>query len=337
MADHDSKSVQPKPPDAGGREPVRWRRSWARAARSVAFPDGPADADGLTLRQRRILEMIQATVESRGYPPSIRQMGDAVGLASSSSVAHQLKVLETKGFLRRDPNRPRALEVLLPGESRPVERRRPTPVEQSVPRRRDAGGDFDDTGIGDAYPAPVHVPVLGRIAAGGPILAEERIEDVFALPRQLIGEGTMFLLEVKGDSMIEAAICDGDWVVVRQQPTAVNGDMVAALLDNEATVKTFKTQGPAGLADAAQPGLRPDRRQPRDDPRQGRRGTAPDLRPARRLRRASEERSAGDRRSDERSNAFRFAKSDDDASSRARRVRDEQITACSVRTPSSRC
>ena len=86
----------------------------------------------------------------------------------------------------------------------------------------------------------MHVPVLGRIAAGGPILAEERIEDVFALPRQLVGEGTMFLLEVRGDSMIEAAICDGDWVVVRQQPTAINGDIVAALLDNEATVKTFK-------------------------------------------------------------------------------------------------
>ncbi len=103
--------------------------------------------------------------------------------------------------------------------------------------------DFDETGVGDAYPEPVHVPLLGRIAAGGPILAEERIEDVFALPRQLVGEGTMFLLEVRGDSMIEAAICDGDWVVVRQQPTAINGDIVAALLDNEATVKTFKRTG----------------------------------------------------------------------------------------------
>ena len=170
--------------------------------------------------------MIKETVDRRGYPPSIREMGDAVGLASSSSVAHQLKVLEAKGHLRRDPNRPRALEVLLPGESR----RSSTPVSAEV----------DETGIGDSYPAPVHVPVLGRIAAGGPILAEEMIEDVFALPRQLIGEGTMFLLEVRGDSMIEAAICDRDWVVVRQQPTAINGDIVAALLDNEATVKTFK-------------------------------------------------------------------------------------------------
>ncbi len=193
-----------------------------------SLPDGPSDADGLTLRQRRILQVIKDTVERRGYPPSIREMGDAVGLASSSSVAHQLKVLEQKGFLRRDPNRPRALEVLLPGDAHTA-----TPAEP-------AGEHFDETGIGDSYPAPVHVPVLGRIAAGGPILAEERIEDVFALPRQLIGEGTMFLLEVRGDSMIEAAICDGDWVVVRQQPTAINGDIVAALLDNEATVKTFK-------------------------------------------------------------------------------------------------
>jgi len=96
------------------------------------------------------------------------------------------------------------------------------------------------TGYGDSYPAPMNVPVVGRIAAGGPILAEERVEDVFPLPRQLVGDGQLFLLQVKGDSMIEAAIADGDWVVVRQQPTADNGDIVAAMLDNEATVKTFR-------------------------------------------------------------------------------------------------
>ena len=196
-----------------------------------SLPDTPAGIGGLTLRQRRILEMIKETVETRGYPPSIREMGDAVGLASSSSVAHQLKVLETKGFLRRDPNRPRALEVLLPGVHE-VEKVRPLHPVPEV--------EFDHTGLNDAYPEPVHVPMVGRIAAGGPILAEERVEDVFALPRQLIGEGTMFMLQVKGDSMVDAAICDGDWVVVRQQPTAINGDIVAALLDNEATVKTFK-------------------------------------------------------------------------------------------------
>jgi repressor LexA len=197
-----------------------------------SLPDGPADEHGLTPRQRRILEVIKAAVESRGYPPSIREMGEAVGLASSSSVAHQLKALEQKGFLRRDPNRPRALEVLLPGHAAPATR---SAAHSSAPVI-----GVDETGIGDAFPEPVHVPVVGRIAAGGPILAEERIEDVFALPRQLVGEGTMFLLEVRGDSMIDAAICDGDWVVVRQQPTADNGDIVAALLDDEATVKTFK-------------------------------------------------------------------------------------------------
>jgi repressor LexA len=200
-----------------------------------SLPDGPADEHGLTPRQRRILEVISAAVESRGYPPSIREMGEAVGLASSSSVAHQLRTLEQKGFLRRDPNRPRALEVLLPTETRPSAR--------SGVRSSGVPSSFDETGIGDAYPDPVRVPVVGRIAAGGPILAEEHIEDVFALPKQLVGDGTMFLLEVRGDSMIEAAICDGDWVVVRQQPTAENGEIVAALLDNEATVKTFKRRG----------------------------------------------------------------------------------------------
>jgi repressor LexA len=159
-------------------------------------------------------------VEERGYPPSMREIGDAVGLASSSSVAHQLRTLESKGFLRRDVNRPRAVEVLLPEP-----------------------GQFDDTGINDARPAAVFVPVVGRIAAGGPILAEERVEEIFPLPKQLVGDGTLFLLEVKGDSMVDAAICDGDYVVVRQQPNAENGDIVAALLDNEATVKTFQRKG----------------------------------------------------------------------------------------------
>jgi repressor LexA len=208
-----------------------------------SLPEGPADAHGLTRRQRRILQVIKEAVDSRGYPPSMREMGESVGLASSSSVAHQLKVLEQKGFLRRDPNRPRALEVLLPGEgtaTAPPAALAP-PTLAAHPATPEV--DQDETGVNDAYPTPVLVPLLGRIAAGGPILAEERVEDVFALPRQLVGEGTMFLLEVRGDSMIEAAICDRDWVVVRQQPTADNGDMVAALLDNEATVKTFKRQG----------------------------------------------------------------------------------------------
>jgi repressor LexA len=242
MADREDQPT-PSEPVAPPRARKRGRPSAAEVEAQLgesasvrSLPDGPADAHGLTRRQRRILEVIKEAVDSRGYPPSIREMGEAVGLASSSSVAHQLKVLEQKGFLRRDPNRPRALEVLLPGEGTTQ-----VPAASAAPGARPED-DQDETGVNDAYPAPVHVPVLGRIAAGGPILAEERIEDVFALPRQLVGEGTMFLLEVRGDSMIEAAICDRDWVVVRQQPTANNGDMVAALLDNEATVKTFKRQ-----------------------------------------------------------------------------------------------
>jgi len=185
--------------------------------RVTEIPDGPPDAAGLTPRQRKVLEVIRDAVERRGYPPSMREIGEAVGLTSPSSVAHQLATLERKGFIRRDANRPRAIEVRAPG----VE-----PV--------------DATGEGDERPAPTYVPVVGRIAAGGPILAEEAIEDVFPLPRQLVGDGTLFLLKVVGDSMVDAAICDGDWVVVRQQPVAEQGDIVAAMIDGEATVKTFK-------------------------------------------------------------------------------------------------
>lgn len=195
-------------------------------ARVHALPDGPAGGDGLTARQRRVLETIRDSVERRGYPPSMREIGEAVGLTSPSSVAHQLTTLERKGFLRRDPNRPRAIEVILPGEARPT-----------------AGSDdgaLDQTDSADARPAPSYVPVVGRIAAGGPILAEQAVEDVFPLPRQLVGDGSLFLLKVVGDSMVDAAICDGDWVVVRQQPVAENGDVVAAMIDGEATVKTFK-------------------------------------------------------------------------------------------------
>jgi repressor LexA len=193
------------------------------------LPDGPPDSGGLTARQRRILDVIRAAVEARGYPPSMREIGQSVGLTSSSSVAHQLRVLERKGFLRRDPHRPRALEVLLP-DSQPA----------AAPLPAAAGAPLDETGAGDERPAATYVPVLGRIAAGGPILAEERVQDVFPLPKQLVGSGTLFLLEVSGDSMVEAAICDGDFVVVRQQPNAENAEIVAAMIDGEATVKTLQ-------------------------------------------------------------------------------------------------
>ncbi|WP_122262171.1 transcriptional repressor LexA [Ornithinimicrobium cerasi] len=198
------------------------------------------DRDGgaqLTNRQRRVLDVIRDSVDARGYPPSLREIGEAVGLTSPSSVAHQLKMLERKGFLRRDPNRPRAIEVVTPGDGAGYRR-----ADQSADPEAARGGSevYDETGIGDARPQASYVPVLGRIAAGGPILAEEAIEDVFPLPRQIVGDGELFLLKVVGDSMIDAAICDGDWVVVRRQPTAVSGDIVAAMLDNEATVKTYK-------------------------------------------------------------------------------------------------
>ena len=195
------------------------------ASNVTELPDGPADESGLTPRQRAILEMIRATVDERGYPPSVREIGEGVGLTSTSSVSHQLQALVRLGFLRRDPNRPRALVV---AEHAPsvVADASPASALRVVPPA------LDD--------AVVDVPLVGRIAAGGPILAEQQVESVMALPRDLVGSGELFMLKVVGDSMIDAAICDGDWVVVRQQQTAENGDIVAALLDDEATVKTFK-------------------------------------------------------------------------------------------------
>jgi repressor LexA len=193
------------------------------------LPDGPPDATGLTPRQQLVLGHIKDAIELKGYPPSMREIGQAVGLTSSSSVAHQLRVLEEKGFLRRDPHRPRALEVFLPEV---MAARRSISAAEETP--------YDETGLHDAMPAATFVPMVGRIAAGGPILAEERIEEIFPLPKTLVGDGTLFLLEVSGDSMIEAAICHGDYVVIRQQPTASNGEIVAAMIDGEATVKTFQ-------------------------------------------------------------------------------------------------
>jgi repressor LexA len=157
-------------------------------------------------------------------------------------VSHQLRALEAKGFLRRDPNRPRAIEVMSPDlPARAAAGTTPSTSRRGSLTAVSAGGvDIDETGVGDELPEASYVPVVGRIAAGGPILAEQAVEDVFPLPRQLVGEGTLFLLNVVGDSMVDAAICDGDWVVVRQQPVAENGDIVAAMLDGEATVKTFR-------------------------------------------------------------------------------------------------
>ncbi|ASO19267.1 repressor LexA [Actinoalloteichus hoggarensis] len=187
------------------------------AVRALPEQSETTTVEELTPRQQRVLAVIREWLDRNGYPPSVREIGEAVGLTSTSSVAHQLRTLERKGYLRRDPNRPRAVGVL------PVDR-----VAQAAGTATDADG------------APVYVPMLGRIAAGGPILAEQAVEDVFPLPREIVGEGSLFLLKVAGDSMIDVAITDGDWVVVRQQPTAENGDVVAAMIDGEATVKTFK-------------------------------------------------------------------------------------------------
>lgn len=173
------------------------------------------DAEQLTRRQIMVLECIRHSVATRGYPPSMREIGQQVGLTSPSSVAHQLTMLEKKGYLRRDPNRPRAIDVVMPHEAQ-------------------------EPAATDARPDPVYAPILGRIAAGAPILAEEAVEDVFALPHQLVGDGNLFLLKVVGESMIDAAICDGDWVVIRQQPVAEEGEIVAAMIDGDATVKTFR-------------------------------------------------------------------------------------------------
>lgn len=204
--------------------PAGGRTRRAKAQDNVRPFPAADDLGDLTVRQGQILEVIRSWVDRLGYPPSVREIGDAVGLNSTSSVAHQLQALQRKGYLRRDPNRPRAVGVL-PADVDPAEF---------------AAASAEADGSAENLPKPAYVPLVGRIAAGGPVLAEQAVEDVFPLPKEIVGEGELFLLKVAGDSMIDAAITDGDWVVVRQQPTADNGEIVAAMLDGEATVKTFK-------------------------------------------------------------------------------------------------
>ncbi|MFE1272455.1 transcriptional repressor LexA [Streptomyces sp. NPDC058757] len=193
-----------------------------RATETAGRPGRPpgiqVDPDGLTPRQTAIIEFIERETSRRGYPPSMREIGAAVKLRSTSSVAHQLLALERKGAIYRDPRRPRAYSV----------RTRWT----------------EDFPHAPTTPAPVTaaVPLVGRIAAGAPILAEESVEDIMPLPQQLVGEGRLFALKVVGDSMIDAAICDGDTVVVRQADSADHGDIVAAMLDDEATVKRLRRE-----------------------------------------------------------------------------------------------
>jgi repressor LexA len=184
----------------------------------------------LSNRQRRILEFILEAVEKRGYPPSVREIGDEVGLRSPSSVHSQLTTLELGGYLHRNPSQPRAIEVR-----------------------------FDpDTELVMPHSPPKYIPLVGEIAAGAPVLAEERVEDVYPLPKALVGEGTLFMLRVRGESMIQAGIVPGDLVVIRQQPTVEQGEMCAAMIDGEATVKFFRrTKSGEIFLDPANEGYEP--------------------------------------------------------------------------------
>ena len=169
-------------------------------------PETPRPA--LTPRQQKILDAIRTEIEQKGYPPSMRQIGDMVGLASLSSVTHQLGRLEKMGYIRRDPKLPRAIEVLDASGNSEQRANTQAPKIPELPTFEVSDEDM------------VPIPLVGRIAAGGPITAEQSVEDVLSLPKQLVGSGKLFMLRVKGDSMIDAAICDGDWVVVREQHTA---------------------------------------------------------------------------------------------------------------------
>jgi repressor LexA len=173
-----------------------------------------------------VLQVIRDSVERRGYPPSLREIGEAVGLASASSVSYQLATLQSKGYLRRDAGRARTVEV------RPL----------GQPAAAPDGETGEDTITGFLPPETVSVPVMGRMAAGGLALADESIEDFFSLPRQVVGEGSLFLLRVSGDGM-GAHVKDGDWVAVRRQPDADDGDVVAAMFDGEAVVRVFRPSG----------------------------------------------------------------------------------------------
>ena len=183
--------------------------------------------EDLTTRQRKIIRVIEDSARRDGYPPTLREIAEATGLASTSSVAYQLSTLEKKGYLSRGSGRPRTAVVY------------PLTGPALGAQAGHARGALERPGIAD-------VPLVGRIAAGGPILAHELVEDIIPLPRQLVGEGDLIMLRVVGDSMINAAIADGDWVVVRRESDVENGDIVAAMIesdasaDREATVKTFK-------------------------------------------------------------------------------------------------
>jgi repressor LexA len=180
----------------------------AKTSKISELPDGPAGENGLTARQAKILQVIKDSVETNGYPPSMREIGELAGLASPASVKYQLEILAEKGLIKRAQTKGRALEVTSPEDAITPEKTR-------------------------------SVPLVGQIAAGIPITADQNIDEIHTLPESLVGKGNVYMLKVKGDSMIDAGIFDGDFVVIREQKTAEKGEIVAAMIDGEATVKTF--------------------------------------------------------------------------------------------------
>ena len=222
-----------------GASPASALRTGADVSEAVTDTSAVADTvaeaiDGLDRRARAVYEAVREAVAAHGYPPSLREIGEQVGLTSPSSVKHQLDKLERLGLVRRDPNRPRAMEVVTGDTGTRADASAGSSRAPSLEAPRIPGVEDGDA---------VAVPLVGRIAAGTPILAEQDVTDVMALPRRLTGDGELFMLEVHGDSMIEAAICDGDWVVVRSQPDAANGEIVAAMVEDvdgaSATVKVL--------------------------------------------------------------------------------------------------
>jgi len=181
------------------------------SSKVTELPDFTSEEEKLTARQLKILQVIKASMDDEGYPPSMRVIAKAAGLSSPASVKYQLEILQEKGFITAHPTRGGVLEVLMPGEK----------------------SDFE-------VEATKQVPLVGRIAAGGPITAEQNVESTYALPETLVGKGNLYMLQVVGESMIDAAICDGDYVVIREQKDCNNGEIVAAMIDGEATVKTFQ-------------------------------------------------------------------------------------------------
>lgn len=187
-------------------------------------------SEALTPRQREILHVIEKSMQDRGYPPSVREIGEAVGLNSPSTVHNHLASLQKMGFLRRDPTKPRAIEVRFDTNSEVAMERRPSR----------------------------HVPLIGEVAAGTGLLAQQNVEDLIPLPTDFTGEGDLFMLRVRGDSMVDAGILDGDFVVARQQKVAENGDIVVAgIPGDEATVKTFKKTGATITLIPANTGMSP--------------------------------------------------------------------------------